>query len=111
MQKSLPQTPCRCKNFNSLVTKESMIKRAFITSQFSYCSFVWMCHSRTVNNKTNKLQGRALRLVYDDRESTFEELHQNDKSLSIHHQNLQVLATEKCKVYSYDTLDIINDIF
>ena len=51
--------------------------RAFITSQFSYCSFVWMCRSRTVNNKTNKLQGRALRLVYDDRESTFEELLQN----------------------------------
>ena len=34
----------------------------------------WMCHIRTVNNKINKLYERVLRLVYDDRQSTFKEL-------------------------------------
>ena len=48
--------------------------KAFIMSQFSYCPLVWMCHTRALNNKTNKLRERALRLVYDDSQSTFEKL-------------------------------------
>ena len=62
--------------------------KAFITSQFRYCPLVWMCHSRTSNNKINKLHERALRLVYDDRQSTSEELLNIDKSVTIHHRNL-----------------------
>ena len=54
-----------------------------------------MCHSRTLNNKiVNKLYEMALRLICDDRQSTFEELLNIDKSVTIHHQDLQVLATE-----------------
>ena len=33
-----------------------------------------MFHNRTTNNKINKLNERALRLVYDDYLSAFEEL-------------------------------------
>ena len=36
--------------------------KAFITSQFSYCPLVWMFHSRTLNNRINKIHERALRL-------------------------------------------------
>ena len=85
--------------------------RAFITSQFSYCPLVWMCHSRTVNNKINKLQERGLLLVYNDRQSTFEELLDKGKSFSIHHRNFPVLATEMYKVYSNVAPAIMNDIF
>ena len=88
-----------------------MVIRAFITSQFSCRPLVWMCHSRNVDNKINKLQERALRLVYNDRHSTFEELLDKDKYLSIHHPNLQVLAKEMYKVYSNVSPDIMNDIF
>ena len=73
--------------------------KAFIMSQFSYCPLVWMCHSRTLNNKINKIHERTLQLVYDDRQSTFEELLNIDKSVTIHHRNLQVLATELYKVH------------
>ena len=45
--------------------KLRMIMRTFIKSQFKYCPLVRMCHSRTVNSKTNKLHERALRLVYN----------------------------------------------
>ena len=83
----------------------------FITSQFSYSPLVWMCHSWTVNNKFNKLHERALRLVYNDRQSAFEELLDKDKSFGIHHQNLQVLPTEMYKVYSNVVPDIVNDTF
>ena len=51
-----------------------VIVKAFIMSQFSYCPLVWMCYGRTLNNKINKLHERALRLVFNDRQSTFEEL-------------------------------------
>ena len=73
--------------------------KAFIMSQFSYCRLVWMCHSRTSNNKINKLHERALRLVYDDTQSTFQELLNIDKSVTIHHRNLQMLGTELYKVH------------
>ena len=47
-----------------------------------------------------KLHERALRLVYNYRESTFEELVDKDNSFNIHHRNPQVLATEMYKVHS-----------
>ena len=80
-------------------------------SQFSYCPLVWMCHGRTLNNKINKLYERALGLVYDDRQLTLKELLNIDKSVTIHHRNLQVLATELYKVHHGLAPELMNDIF
>ena len=44
--------------------------------------------------KTNRLHERALRIVYDDDVSTFDQLLALDKSFCIHHQNIQRLLTE-----------------
>ena len=71
--------------------------KTFITSQFNYCPLAWMFHNRTLNNKINKLHERALRLVYDNENLTLQELLQMDNSMSIHHRNLQKLATEMYK--------------
>ena len=72
--------------------------KAFITSQFSYCPLVWMFHSRTLNNRINKIHERALRLAYKNETFlSFDDLLKRDKSLSIHQKNLQILATEICK--------------
>ena len=81
--------------------------KAFIMLQFSYSFLVW----RTLNNKLNKLPERALRLAYDDRQSKFEELLNIDKSVTIHHRNLQVLATELPKVYHGLASELMHDIF
>ena len=78
--------------------KSRLVMKAFIESQFSYCPLIWMFHSRTLNNRINSLQERALRLVYGDNTSSFEELLYSDKSFSIHDRNLQKLATEMFKV-------------
>ena len=69
------------------------IMKTFITSHFSYCPLVWMFHSREINNKINRIHERSLRLVYSDKTSTFKELLDKDKSVSVHHKNIQVLAT------------------
>ena len=50
--------------------KLRIMMKAFIESQFQYCPLVWMFHSRTLNNRINKLHERALRLVYKDDEYT-----------------------------------------
>ena len=52
-------------NYMSL-DKRRMVMKAFIESQFSYCPLIWMFHSRTLNNKINRLHERALRIVYSD---------------------------------------------
>ena len=91
--------------------KLRVIMKTFIMSQFSYCPLVWMCHSRTSNNKINKLHERASLLVYDDRQSTFEEKFNIDKSVTTHRRNLQVLATELYKVRHGLAPKLMNDIF
>ena len=54
-----------------------------------------MFHSRTLNQRINKIHERALRLVYrNDGHLSFEELLVKDKSVSIHQKNLQNLAIE-----------------
>ena len=59
-----------------------------------------MFHSRTLNNKINSIHERALRITYNDRNSFFEELLRKDNTVSIHHRNLQLLATEIFKIKS-----------
>ena len=79
-------------------SKRHLILKTFIESQFSYCPLVWMFCSRTMNKKINHIHERALRLVYQDYSSTFEELLTKDKSLCFHHRNIHQVAIEMYKV-------------
>ena len=54
--------------------KMRLLFKSFFESQFKYCPLTWMFYSRKTNNRINKLHERALRLVYSDYESTFEDL-------------------------------------
>ena len=65
--------------------------------QFNYYSLIWMCHNRTYNNKINRLDERYLRLIYNDKRSSFEDLLEKDNSVSIHHKNLQAVAMKMFK--------------
>ena len=50
--------------------------------------------SRALNTRINKIPERALRIVYDNYISPFEDLLEKSGSISIHHRNLQLLAIE-----------------
>ena len=91
--------------------KLRLLMKAFIESQFSYCSLIWMFQSRMLNNRINNLHERALRLVYKDNISTFTQLLQRDNSFSIHDRNLQKLAIEMYKVINNLSPDFMHSLF
>ena len=72
--------------------KKRILFKTFVTFQFNHCPLfsplVWMCHSRTLNNRINNIHHRALKIVYQDKKSSFEELLQKDKSVFVHIKNL-----------------------
>ena len=70
-----------------------------------------MFYSRKTNNRINKLHERALRLVYRDYESTFEDLLTKDGSFTVHHYSIQTLATELYKVYNNISQTTFGELF
>ena len=66
--------------------KRETVMEAYMISQFGYCSLVWTT-------------------------SSFEDLLEKDNSVSIHHRNIQVLATEISKVKNNIAPEIIKELF
>ena len=93
------------------LSKRRVLVSAFFMSQFNYCPLVWMCHSRTCNNKINRLHERCLRLIFNDRVSPFCELLVKDESVSIHQKNLRTLVIEMYKVLKELSPSIFSNIF
>ena len=61
-----------------------LIMNSFVICHFPYCPVVWMFHSRKLNARINRLHERALRVVYRDFDSSFEELLRRDSSTTLH---------------------------
>ena len=93
------------------VSKRRVLMNAFCRSQFSYCPVVWMCHSRTLNNKINRLHERCHRIVCNDKPSSFQNLLDQDRYVSVHTHNLEALAMEINKVSKGIALKIFADTF
>ena len=53
---------------------------------------------------------RALRITYSDRSSSFQDLLKKDNSVSIHHRNIQVLATEMFKIKNSIAPEIMKEL-
>ena len=67
--------------------------------------------SRKMNNKINYIHERALRLVYEDYATSFEDLLIRDNAVSIHHCNIQNVAIEMYKVKNNLCPEIIQNLF
>ena len=65
--------------------------QAFKELTFSYCFLIWILHSRTLNNKTNRIHKEALKTVYSDCKPSMAPLQFIEK-------NVQSLAFE---IYNY----------
>ena len=70
-----------------------------------------MFHSGKCNNKINSLHERAFRMIYNDQISSFQELLDKDNSFTVHHFDIQSLATEMFKVINNIAATITDDLF
>ena len=91
--------------------KKRLIMNIFFSSQFDYCPLTWMFRNRSLNHKINRLHERCLRVVYNDSHSSYDGLLNLGNSASVHHRNLQILATENFRVYTRSGTDILNEVF
>ena len=80
------------------VEKRRIIMNGFIETQFGYCPLVWIFHSRGINNKINRIYERALRITYNNKSSSFQDLTDKDNSVTVYHRNIRTLATEAFKI-------------
>ena len=89
--------------------KKRLVFNAVTKSQFNYCPL--MFSSRRYNNLINRIHERSLRTIYNDTYSTFQELLQRKKSVSIHHKDIQFLTAELLKVVNNTCPPIMKTIF
>ena len=99
----------RCAKYMSTEKRRTSFN-AFVVSQFNYCPLVWMFHTKELNSRINSLHEKGLRLIYQNRNLSFDELLKLDKSVSIHYRNLQYLLTEIYKVKMGLSPPIMNDV-
>ena len=91
--------------------KKSLAVNAFFMAQFNYCPLIWMCHNKTHKNKINSLHERCLRLIHNDKRSSFDDLLEKDNSVFIPYKNLQALSIKMFKVHTKTYPEIMHNVF
>ena len=65
-----------------------------ILSNFNYCPLIWLLCNKSANKKIDRVHKRALRILYNDYDSSFQSLLRRSNSWTILVKNLQKLMTE-----------------
>ena len=73
--------------------KERLLYNAFINSQLNYASVIWMFCRKKDYLKIEKIQYKALKIIYNSNKS-YEALLTRNNEVSIHQKHLRALATE-----------------
>ena len=80
--------------------KKKLRMKSFFNAQFNYCPLIWVLRKIiSNNNKIKHLHEHYLRIIYNDKQSSYEELLIKDGMVSIHHRNIQTLATNLQRLY------------
>ena len=66
------------------VEKKKILMNSKFNTQFNYCPRIWMLHSHRNNNITGNLHERYLRLIYNGKNLSYEELLTKNGSVSMH---------------------------
>ena len=56
-------------------------------SQLRYCPWVWMFPSRSLNNKINRIHETVLRIICNDKSSSFQDFLDKDNFVRTHNRN------------------------
>jgi hypothetical protein len=86
---------------------------SFIMSNFNYCPLVWHFCGEKNTKQIDKIQERALRFIYNEYTSSYEDLLCKSKLPSLKVRRLRTFALEvfkivnkDCAVYLFDLIDI-----
>ena len=71
----------------------------------------WEVSQLPTNKKINRLHERCLRIIYNDKQRSFNMLLGKDSSVSIRGRNIQYLATEMYKVSNGLSPPVASNIF
>ena len=92
--------------------------KSFIKSSFNFCPLVWHFCSKTSSAKMEKLQYRALRLVFNDFDSSYETLLERVNMPTLHISRIRLITVETFKilhkmspVYLQDLLSYKNSVY
>ena len=86
------------------------IFHTFILSNFNYCPLAWHFCSKSNSKKLEKIQERALRFVYDDFESTYEDLLDKSNIPSLHIKRLRTMAVEAFRILNDMSPSVLSDL-
>ena len=78
--------------------KGKILYNTFIMSNFNFCPLIWMNHGKTSNNRIDRVQSRALRILHNDFNIPYEALLERTNDRKVHIKNLQKLMLQifKC---------------
>ena len=74
-----------------------LIFRSFVLSNFTYCPIVWHFCGKQNNSKVEKIQERALRILYDDYDSEYTELLTESRTTTMLHSRFKCIILEVFK--------------
>ena len=85
--------------------------QSFIYAHFNYCPLIWHFKSSMSLLKIENIQKRALRFLYNDKDSSYEELLIKANRNHMHVYRLKILCTEIYKTISEMNPTYIKGIF
>ena len=88
-----------------------MLLKAFVMSQFSNRSLIWMFLDRNLNEMINRMHKSGRRIAYKDNVSSFENLSLMDNMVTFYQMNLQLLVKEICKTRHGPSAGFVKQIF
>ena len=87
------------------------IFKSFILCHFNYCPLVWHFCGKTNTKKLERLQERALKFIFNDREYTYSELLQKANISELVVSRLRLIALEVYKIIHNQTPHYLSDMF
>ena len=90
---------------------KSLVYNSYIASNFNYCPAVWTFTGRTIINKLEQVNKRAVRFTVNDTHTSYDELCKNHGLLTINLQCIKGVAIQMYKVKNYLAPSYVIDLF
>ena len=86
----------RLKSFIGFAEEEDLVQ-SFVYSNFNYCPLVWYCSSSKSLQKIERIQERALRFLYNDHKSSYDDLRTRSRKCTMLVARQRTLCIEVVK--------------